>query len=120
MKTIVRSLLLLFLAGCDLQGDLAGTAHGVEAPLGREEVALTLYVAAHTSACVGEALRPCLLVKERADGAWTFFYDSIEGFRHERGYAYTLRVARRPVADPPADGSSFAYRLLQVIEKTRA
>lgn len=78
---------------------------------------LTLYVAAQTAPCVGVGPHTCLVVREDPQGDWTFFYDAIEGFSHEAGYAYTLSVLRREVRNPPADGSSAAYRLLGVLHR---
>ena len=82
----------------------------------REEL-LTLYVAPYTATCVGVDVQRCLLVKQAPEAEWTFFYDGIEGFTYEPGFAYTLRVARRHVPNPPADGSSVAYRLITVLAK---
>lgn len=39
------------------------------------------------------------------------------GFSYEPGYRYTLRIARRVIENPPADGSSAAYRLLEILAK---
>ena len=78
---------------------------------------LTLYVAPQTAPCVGVGPQTCLVVRDDPQGDWTFFYDAIEGFTHEPGYAYTLSVLRREVPDPPADGSSFEYRLMRIVER---
>ena len=61
----------------------------------------------------------CLQVRERPDAPWHLFYDVIEGFTYEPGYQYALRVAVRVVPNPPADGSSVAYRLLAILTKVR-
>ena len=82
------------------------------------ERVLRLEVAETKVACVGEGPQECLLVRERADAQWQFFYDPIVGFDHVAGYRYVLRVARRAVPNPPADGSSAEYRLLEVVSKT--
>jgi hypothetical protein len=78
---------------------------------------LHLEVAPDRVPCVGEARMECLRVRTGPDAPWEYFYDAIEGFTHEPGYRYRLRVARRVVRNPPADGSSVAYRLLEVLEK---
>lgn len=78
---------------------------------------LTLYVAAQTAPCVGEGPRTYLVVRYDPRDEWTFFYDAIEGFAHETGYAYTLSVLRSEVQNPPADGSSAEYRLLGVLHR---
>ena len=66
--------------------------------------------------CVGVAPMRCMVV----DGE--LFYGEIEGFEHEAGYQYLIRMERydpwggRP---PPADASWRGYRLVEVLEKTR-
>lgn len=81
---------------------------------------LTLEVAPHTVDCTGEGPQRCLLVREVGKDEWTRFYDPIAGFEHEPGYGYRLRVERRRVENPPADGSSFEYRLLEVLSRERS
>jgi hypothetical protein len=98
------ALMLLFGSACS-----ASTAP-------REEE-LTLEVAATRVACVGVVPMECLQVRMGGQEPWQLFYDAIEGFTWEPGYRYTLRVARRVVSDPPADGSSVAYRLLEVLAR---
>jgi hypothetical protein len=84
-----------------------------------EEV-FTLYVASHTASCTGEGVRTCMLVRYDANAAWQYFYDGIEGFTYEPGFEYRLTVASRDVPNPPADGSSKKYRLLQIVSKQPA
>ena len=81
---------------------------------------LLLEVSEQRVPCVGEAQQQCLQVREQSDAAWKLFYDDIEGFAYEPGFRYVLRVAERDVPNPPADGSSLAYRLLRVVSKTPA
>jgi len=79
---------------------------------------ITLYVAADAVPCVGEGYQTCLQVRETPEAAWERFYDDIAGFTHEPGVAYVLRVEVREVADPPADGSSLAYRLVEILQRS--
>jgi hypothetical protein len=81
---------------------------------------LTLEVAEQRVACVGTVPQQCLQVRERSDAPWQLFYDGIDGFTYEPGFRYVLRVAERRIPDPPADGSSLAYRLLGIVSKTAA
>ena len=74
-------------------------------------------IASERVPCVGEGFQECLRVREHPDTAWTLFYNSIEGFEFEPGFEYTVRVAIRRVDNPPADGSSLAYRLLAILHK---
>lgn len=99
----IGGLLVMAVAGC---GD----------PTAPEEV-LVLEIAAHTAECAGPSSQRCLLVRESGEEEWTYFYDAIEGFAYEEGYRYTVRVPRRRVSDPPADGSAFSYRLLEIISR---
>ena len=67
--------------------------------------------------CVGSAPMMCMVV----DGE--LFYDDIEGFEHEAGYRYRLRMERYDRWQgqaPPADASKYGYRLIEVVEKARA
>ncbi len=68
--------------------------------------------------CYGPFRRMCLIV----DGQ--FFYDEIDGFTHEPGYRYHLRIQRYDAfpgqAEPPQDAGRYGYRLLEIISKTRA
>ncbi len=41
---------------------------------------------------------------------------AIEGFEYEIGHMYTLKVRRTILASPPADASSYTYRLIAVLE----
>lgn len=77
-------------------------------------------VAAARAPCVGLVPTECLQVRTPPDTAWRLFHGSVEGFVHEAGYTYVLRVAERDVRNPPADGSSLAYRLLAVVSKASA
>jgi hypothetical protein len=103
-------------------GMVALAACGVSAPAAVEaqEEILVLEVAPDSVPCVGEMVGHCIQVRSPGEEAWRKFYDPIEGFEHEVGFHYTLRVARRDVPNPPADGSAYAYRLLGVISKEPA
>lgn len=99
-------LLLLALAACDPL-----TSPGQEV--------LVLEVAPYRQECVGVAPMQCLVVRRDGQGDWQLFYDPIEGFEHRPGYAYRLRVIRRTVRNPPADGSSASWHLVDVLEMKR-
>jgi hypothetical protein len=80
----------------------------------------TLYVAPYTRTCQGMYEMQCMLVRESREGEWLNFYDQIQGFTYEPGYEYVLLVGWRQVPNPPADGSSREYWLIQTVEKKRA
>lgn len=50
---------------------------------------------------------------------WTPLYNEIVGFVYEPGYIYELLVIETDILNPPADGSSKAYRLQQILSKTK-
>lgn len=50
---------------------------------------------------------------------WTYLFDAIEGFDYEFGYVYELDVQKQTISNPPADGSSIQYELIEVISKTQ-
>lgn len=74
------------------------------------------WILPETIECVGEAVQQCLQVAESEDGEHQFFYDNIEGFTFEEGTSYVIDVEVSDVENPPADGSSLSYRLVEVIE----
>ena len=67
--------------------------------------------------CYGPFQRMCLVV----DGQ--FFYEEIDGFTHEPGYEYRLRVERYDAfpgqPEPPQDAGRYGYRLIETISKSR-
>ena len=105
-----RALWILALTGITACSDLFGP---------RERV-VVMDIAPQRVPCVGVGPMQCLSVREHPDTAWTLLFDGIEGFSFEPGYQYTIRVAVRTVNNPPADGSSVAYRLLALITKVPA
>jgi hypothetical protein len=81
---------------------------------------ITLEVAGHRQACEGLIPMQCLVVREhgceQANPTWTAFYDHIEGFNHEPGQHYTLRVRKDKRDNPPADASDTTYTLLHILK----
>lgn len=80
----------------------------------------TLFVYDKRVDCEGAMPMRCLLVREREDDEWTYFYSTIEGFEYEESYRYELRVAVESVPNPPMDAPSRRYRLLEVVSKQPA
>lgn len=66
--------------------------------------------------CVGVAPMKCLQVT-KPNGSPELFYNSIEGFNYQEGFAYQIEVSSKPVANPPADGSSIKYKLVKIISQ---
>ncbi len=69
--------------------------------------------------CEGASPMRCMQVRGSESEEWTWFYDGVEGFEHEEGYRYELRVEVTDVENPPADGSSKRYRLVEVVSKEK-
>lgn len=107
-----RVVALLCFAAC-----LAVGVAGCSDPFGPDERMVVMDVAPRTVSCMGgeEGLRECLQVRWHPDTSWTFFYDGIAGFDYEAGFDYTVAIAMRRVLNPPADGSSHAFRLLAIL-----
>ncbi|MCX2680265.1 DUF4377 domain-containing protein [Galbibacter sp. EGI 63066] len=69
----------------------------------------------NTGIAVGPVLT-LLVQKDDAVGTnkWNRFYTNIEGFDYVPGKIYNLSVRVEQISNPPADGSSFKYTLLEV------
>ena len=69
------------------------------------------------SACMGVAPMMCLRVQEGEQiggSQWYYFYSSINGFNYQEGFIYDILVETTPIENPPADGSSIRYDLIQI------
>ncbi|MCA9874104.1 MAG: DUF4377 domain-containing protein [Anaerolineales bacterium] len=78
----------------------------------------TLYVGPELVDCVGVGPQQCMQVKENPGDEYTLFYQQIDGFTFEPGYEYELLVRVTTVENPPADGSSLQYTLVDVVSQT--
>lgn len=65
--------------------------------------------------CWGVGPRLCSLVSDPGSAEQSYFYNGIDGFQQEWGHRYEVRVLVTEVANPPADGSSLNYELIEVI-----
>ena len=78
----------------------------------------TVFVAAEVQPCTaGVARTTCLQVREAEDQPWTLHYFGYEGFQHQPGVEYRLRVRGTPVANPPADASSVHWSLIKILDQ---
>jgi heat shock protein HslJ len=77
-----------------------------------------IYVNGRTVPCTGVAPQECWQIKESMKDDWTLLYHGIKGFKYEPGYVYKLRVREEIISNPPADGSSREWVLVEVLEKT--
>ena len=61
-----------------------------------------------------------MLVKEESESDYkTLDFQGIADFVYEKGYEYALWVEKRTLVNPPADGSSIVYKLIDVISKAK-
>ncbi|WP_026463146.1 DUF4377 domain-containing protein [Adhaeribacter aquaticus] len=83
---------------------------------------VTLRVNSYRQNCQGEGVLNCYLVqdgKKIGTQNWDLFYNEIEGFDYEEGFIYDLKVRKENVPNPPADGSSFKYKLIKILNKQK-
>ena len=111
IRIAASALVMVGLAACG-----RSTAPPVQEPV-PAGIEKTLFVASERKACTGVGPMECLQVREASDRPWQHFYSEIDGFQHEPGHAYELRVREERVANPPADGSSLRWTLVKVVSK---
>jgi heat shock protein HslJ len=71
--------------------------------------------------CVGVAPMKCMQVKNSENEAWSNFYQGIKGFTFEPGFRYKLKVTVTELdkSNLPADASSLAYELVEILSKEK-
>ena len=111
IPAIAAALILILTVAC---GSSEFPAPG--GPVPADAVLLDVEIGPELIDCVGLAPMECLVV----DGE--LFYGSIEGFQHEAGFTYRLRIEqydRWPeLEEPPQDAPSrYGYRLVEVLSK---
>lgn len=110
-----RRVLGLMAAGMLLLG--AGCGDDGADGAGEDAETVRLWVGPELVDCEGGAgPQQCLQIARSEDGEFEYFYDSIEGFEFEEGTSYVIDVTVTEVDDPPADGSSLSYALVEVVE----
>lgn len=120
LSMIALAALLGVLAACTPSGSAPeqGAAEATNpAPVAAPET-VNLFVGPELVECTGVAPQMCMQVRNSPDEDYQFFYNQIDGFTFEPGYEYELLVEVSPVANPPADGSSLSYRLVEVVSQT--
>ncbi|MBN2043900.1 MAG: DUF4377 domain-containing protein [Anaerolineales bacterium] len=141
MKTkslLIFGLLMIFLAACagnvqpadgaenevsGIEAENAVNREPSDAGFGPESdmVKVSMLIAPDLVDCEGGAgPQKCMQVKFGNDEDWQFFYTQIEGFEYQPGYRYSLLVKQVEVENPPADGSSLRYVLVEVISQEEA
>ncbi|MFK7050258.1 DUF4377 domain-containing protein [Flavobacterium columnare] len=81
----------------------------------------TVYIGANTTPCnAGVMETECLQIKwSKNQKEWDFFYNTIQGFKYEKGNEYELVIKEEKVENPPADGSNVKYTLIKEVSKKR-
>ena len=74
-----------------------------------EPAVIDIVVEGYLQSCTGECTTLCMVTSNGS------MYDPIEGLPFAWGRRKTVRLAVTPVPDPPADGSSIVYSLLEVL-----
>lgn len=84
-----------------------------------DEKILTMYVSAETGVYYGmTGVEEGLLVRTSPSEDWyAMSMEGIDDFDYEKGYAYKLLVGKNIVENPPQDGSSIIYRLVEIQER---
>lgn len=112
-KVTIAALFLLvaglILTACNAQPEVE------EEPV--QDETMTLFVGPDLVECEGAGPQQCMLVKESPEQDYQFFYDQIEGFNFEEGFEYELLVRQENVENPPADGSSIQWILVEEVNK---
>nr|WP_277619583.1 DUF4377 domain-containing protein [Shewanella mangrovi] len=73
----------------------------------------TLKFLSYKQPCVATSQQLCLLAANTSSP--TYFYDAIAGFEFVWGHSYELTVDVTTIKNPPADGSSMSYELVNVV-----
>lgn len=105
-------------AGAAEQGATVDGSATIGEEIGEDERVEEWTVAPDTYDCVGVAPQQCLKVKRGANADWTLLYSSIVGFAQQPSTTYELKVRIVEVPNPPADGSSERYELVEVLSST--
>jgi heat shock protein HslJ len=79
---------------------------------------ITMYVGPELVDCVGVAPQTCYQVKFEEGDEWQLLYNDIEGFEFQPGIESELLVNKITVENPPADGSSIRYELVQIVSQS--
>ena len=77
----------------------------------------TLYVAPKKVDCTGVSANKCYLIRRGAEGNWIMHYQEIVGLDYELGFSYKIKVKKESIKNPPMDGASFQYKVVEILEK---
>jgi heat shock protein HslJ len=77
----------------------------------------TLYLAPKQVECTAVSDQKCYLIRRSTEENWILHYDEISGLEYEPGFSYKIKVKTVKIKNPPADGSTMKYDLVEVLEK---
>ena len=117
LGTITAGLLVLAVSACSSDGDSTDAASAE--PTTQGEV-VRMWIAPEKAECTGVGPMECLQVAYTEDGTPELFYSEIVGFEFAEGTSYVIDVEVTDVPSPPADASSLAYTLVEVVSQTPA
>lgn len=84
---------------------------------------LIIWVNSAKVECTGVRKMTCMQIQKSEvldfSKDWELFYSQIEGFDYIPGYLYKLKIKTETIENPPADGSSIKYTLIEILEKNQ-
>jgi hypothetical protein len=109
MKNIFRTTIVLFIICISIISCSSDDDNG--------DVITLTFSHYQTVSFIGFSISPVLLPVsiENGDTTSPAYYRFVEGFEYEPGFDYELSVLKSTIEDPPADGSSIRYELLDVM-----
>lgn len=118
-------ILFLFIAACDKapkpQPEIICSGESVELDAGEKLMRINSYKESCEDPNPNRGEIDCLLVQEGefiCSEEWAYFPDEIEGFQHEEGFIYLLKVKVVPAEEPlPPDVNPWRYILVEVLSK---
>ena len=113
----IRSLVALAACAVTAPTLLVGCSSGEDSAPDASGEVVRMWVEPDLVECTGVGPMECLQVAYTEGGEPELFYDAIDGFTFTEGTRYVLDVEVTEVADPPADASSLAYRLVEVVSE---
>ena len=118
---LAAAVLVLTIGGCasddattESPSSTASTAASADGEVVR------MWIQPELADCVGVGPMECMQVSYAEDGEPELFYSAIDGFEFVEGTSYVIDVQVTDVPSPPADGSSLAYTLVEVVSETPA
>lgn len=107
MKTLTSILAIILLQTCQ--------------PVKTNDNEMILWINSSKIDCTGVSKMTCLQVQKSdtldLSKDWELFYSQIDGFEYQPGFLYKLKVKTVKIENPPADGSTIKYILVEELEK---